>query len=162
MRTLATLCVVGLATGTAPHAQPPQDPHRQMTARSGQVMGFDQNKTTHHFALYPDGGAIDVSVNDATDKTNLDAIRSHLPHIAAMFGAGNFDAPMLVHDTKVPGTAELATLKDHITYTYAETPRGGRVDIVTADPVALQAVYAFLRFQIADHRTGDSLEVRRR
>ena len=77
-------------------------------------------------------------------------------------GAGNFDAPMLVHDAKVPGTAELAKLKDHVTYTYAETLRGGRVDIVTADPVALQAVYAFLRFQITDHKTGDSLEVRRR
>jgi len=30
------------------------------------------------------------------------AIRGHLPHIAMMFSQGNFEAPMLVHDTNVP------------------------------------------------------------
>jgi hypothetical protein len=139
-----------------------QDPHAQMNQRGGQVMGFDQDKTTHHFYLYTDGGAIDVSVKDAADKTNLDAIRAHLPHIAMMFGQGNFDAPMMVHDTKVPGTAELATLKDRVAYKYAETSKGGRVDITTADAEALKAVHAFLKFQITDHKTGDSLEVKKR
>ena len=125
-------------------------------------MGFDQDKTTHHFLLFDDGGAIDVSVKDESDTTNRDAIRAHLPHIAMMFGAGNFDAPMLVHDTAVPGTAEMSKLKDRIAYTYAETPKGGRVDITTSDAGALAAVHAFLRFQISDHRTGDSLEVKAR
>jgi hypothetical protein len=44
--------------------------------------------------------AIDVSVNDPADTKNRDAIRSHLPHITMMFGSGDFDAPMLVHDSK--------------------------------------------------------------
>lgn len=125
-------------------------------------MGFDQTKTTHHFLLYPDGGAIDVSANDAADVESRDAIRSHLPHIAAMFGDGNFEAPMLVHETDVPGTEELAKRKDRVRYTYVETPRGGRVDIVTSDEEALAALYKFLRFQIRDHRTGDSMEVGKR
>ena len=57
-----------------------------------------------YFLLFNDGGAIDVGVKDATDTKNRDAIRSHLPHIAMMFGNGNFDAPMLVHDSaSVPG-----------------------------------------------------------
>jgi len=50
--------------------------------RAGMVMGFDQDKTTHHFSLYTDGGAIEVSVNDPADVKNRDAIRAHLPHIA--------------------------------------------------------------------------------
>ena len=125
-------------------------------------MGFDQEKTTHHFYLYSDGGAIDVAVNDAADKTNLDAIRGHLPHIAMMFSQGNFEAPMLVHDTNVPGTAEMGKLKDRITYRYADTPKGGRVNMITTDAEALKAVHAFLKFQITDHKTGDSLEVRKR
>ena len=103
-----------------------------------------------------------MAVNDASDRANLDAIRAHLPHIAMLFGAGNFEAPMLVHDTKVPGTAEMSKLKDRITYKYAETPRGGRVYINTNDAEALKAVHAFLKFQIADHRTGDSPDVRKR
>jgi len=28
------------------------------------VMGFSHEKTTHHFQLYKDGGAIQVTVND--------------------------------------------------------------------------------------------------
>lgn len=139
-----------------------QDPHAQMNQRGAQVMGFDQDKTTHHFYLYTDGGAIDVSVKDASDKANLDAIRQHLPHIAMMFGQGNFDAPMMVHDTKVPGTAELARFKDRVTYKYGETAKGGRVDITTTDAEALKAVHAFLKFQITDHKTGDSLDVKKR
>jgi hypothetical protein len=142
---------------------PTQDPHAGMNQRGAMVMGFDQEKTSHHFYLYEDGGAIDVSVKDATDATNRDAIRSHLPHIAMMFGQGNFDAPMLVHElSKVPGTAEMARLKQTITYKYVETPKGGRVDIVTTDRAALVAVHEFLKFQITDHKTGDSFDVKKR
>jgi hypothetical protein len=125
-------------------------------------MGFDLDKTTHHFYLYADGGAIDVSANDANDDTNIKAARAHLPHIAKMFGEGDFSAPALVHATNVPGTADLARLKDRLTYRYEETPRGGRVNIHTSDPDALAALHQFLRFQIADHKTGDAPDVRPR
>lgn len=153
-----TTVLAGLAQ-TAPTAQ---EPDTQMNHRGAMVMGFDQTKTTHHFLLYADGGAIDVSANDSADVESRDAIRSHLPHIASMFGSGNFDAPMLVHAADVPGTDELAKRKERIRYTYVETPRGGRVDIVTRDEKALAALHQFLRFQIRDHITGDSLEVGKR
>ena len=126
-------------------------------------MGFDQVRTTHHFLLFNDGGAIEVSVNDLADTKNRDAIRSHLPHIAMMFGEGNFDAPMLVHDSKhVPGTKAMTELKGVIRYQYVETATGGRVDVITSDPAALAAVHRFLKFQIAEHKTGDSTTVRTR
>ena len=127
------------------------------------VMGFDQRATTHHFRLYEDGGAIEVTVNDPGDVKDRDAIRSHLPHIAMMFGSGNFDAPMLVHDSShVPGTAVMAERRDQIRYTYVETPNGGRVEIVTTDPQALTAVHAFLTYQVAEHKTDDVLTVSKR
>ena len=108
-------------------------------------------------------GAIDVSVNDDADVKDRDAIRAHLPHIAMMFGQGNVDAPMMVHDRKdVPGTATMTALKDKIAYRYTETAKGGRVDITTTDKTALGAVHEFLRFQIADHRTGDRTTVGKR
>jgi hypothetical protein len=126
-------------------------------------MGFDQELTTHHFLLFNDGGAIDVSVRDPSDTRNLDAIRSHLPHIAKMFGDGNFEAPMLVHDSKnVPGTAAMAAGKANIRYSYVDTANGGRVNIVTTEPESLAAVHAFLKFQIEDHQTGDPATIRRR
>jgi hypothetical protein len=127
-----------------------------LSHRGAMVMGFDQEKTRHHFVLYTDGGAIEVGVRDAADTKERDAIRSHLPHIAAMFADGNFDAPMLVHDSNnVPGTQVMAAKKDAIQYRYSETSAGGQVSIFTTDADALAAVHAFLRYQIAEHQTGD-------
>ena len=137
--------------------------HHAMNQRGGMVMGFDQDKSAHHFYLYRDGGAIDIQVRDAADATNRDAIRSHLPHIATMFEGGHFQAPMLVHDSKdVPGTKILSEHKDAIRYAYVETPNGGRVNIVTTDQTALAALHEFLRYQITEHQTGDTGSVGRR
>ena len=38
----------------------------------------------------------------------------------------------------------------------------GRVDIVTTDAAALAGVHEFLRYQIAEHKTGDPATVRTR
>jgi hypothetical protein len=130
---------------------------------AGSVMGFDQDRTTHHFWLFPDGGAIDVGVTDVADAKNRDAIRSHLSHIAMMFGSGDFTAPMLVHDSSsVPGTKIMTERKAAIRFQYVETLNGGRVNIVTTDAAALAGVHEFLKYQIAEHKTGDPTTVRMR
>jgi hypothetical protein len=137
--------------------------HDPLHARGAKVMGFDQDKTAHHFYLYEDGGAIDVAIKDASNTKDRDAIRTHLPHVMSLFAEGNFTDPMLVHDTRtVPGTEVMSKLKDRISYKYVETPAGGRVDIVTKDRSALAAVHEFLSFQIKDHRTGDPVTVTKR
>lgn len=158
---LSTVALSAQQTQTPPKPAP-ADPHAQMNMRGADVMGFDQNNTTHHFYLYDDGGAIDVSVKDAADTTNRNAIRSHLPHIAMMFGMGDFSAPMMVHATNPPGTATLKANTTKVKYTYTDTPNGGRVDIVTTDAPTLAAVHAFMQFQITDHKTGDRLTVTKR
>src|SRR5687767_14811735 len=161
--TAAGLSAAIAAAASAQSAPSPHDAHHAaVDARGAHVMGFDQQRTVHHFRLYEDGGAIEVGVRDPADAADRDAIRQHLPHIAALFAEGRFDLPMLVHDTNVPGTGDLARLKAHVTYTYSETPAGGRVDIVSRDAAALAAVHRFLAFQIADHRTGDATAVGRR
>jgi hypothetical protein len=152
-----------VAAGSAQQGADPHPAHHAgVDARGARVMGFDQQRTVHHFRLYQDGGAIDVAVKDPANQGDRDAIRQHLPHIAQLFADGRFDAPMLVHATEVPGTPELARLKAVVSYVYVETPAGARVDIVTTHPEALAAVHRFLAFQIADHRTGDATAVGRR
>ena len=163
MRLVPVLCVLVSLASMPVSLAARQDHHGASGQRGTMVMGFDQARTTHHFLLFDDGGAIDVSVKESADTKNRDAIRSHLPHIATMFGEGNFDAPMLVHDSKnVPGTKLMTERKDVIRYQYVETANGGRVNIVTSDPDALAAVHAFLKFQIAEHETGDPTIVRAR
>ena len=159
MTTVAMVFVTTMTLVQAAGAPPQATAMQQLDERGAHGMGFDQQKTRHHFLLYQDGGAIDVLVKDAADTPNRDAIRAHLPHIAMLFGQGNFDLPHFIHATDVPGTPDMVRLKDRITYRYVETAGGGRVDIVTSDADALAAVHAFLRFQITDHRTGDSLAV---
>ena len=140
-----------------------QQGHHGPDQRFAAVMGFDQAQTAHHFLLFADGGAIDVSANDRSDIKNRDAIRAHLPHIAMMFGNGDFNAPMLVHDSaNVPGTKVMAARKEAISYQYVETPTGGRVNIVSTDRQAIAAVHEFLKFQITEHKTGDPMTVRSR
>jgi hypothetical protein len=130
--------------------------------RGDRVMGFDHEKTTHHFLLYADGGAIEVTANSAEDTESRDQIRKHLGHIARMFSEGNFKAPMLIHEQTPPGVPVMQRMKAEIRYAYEETERGGRVSIKTGDVEALAAVHDFLRFQIKAHKTGDTTEVSER
>lgn len=131
----------------------------EVNARGEHAMGFSQTATTHHFWLARDGGIIQVETNEPNDPANREQIRGHLKHIAGLFGAGNFRIPMLVHNQVPPGVTTMEQLKAKLTFAYEETERGGRVRITTADQAALAAVYEFLRFQITDHQTGDSLDV---
>ena len=90
---LLTIACLWLAQDQAAH----DSHHAGVNERGDQVMGFSHEKTAHHFRLYADGGAIEVEARDANDTASRDQIRSHLQHIAKMFAAGNFSAPMLIH-----------------------------------------------------------------
>jgi hypothetical protein len=155
------LSFVILAGLTGRAQTPTQHSTDQMNARGAHAMGFDQDKTTHHFLLFDDGGAIDVRVKTASDAQNLQAIRAHLPHIAKLFSEGDFSVPHFVHAGPASGSDQMTALKALIRYRYEESADGGQVRIRTTDPRALAAVHAFLRFQITEHKTGDSLDVRR-
>jgi hypothetical protein len=138
-------------------AQDAQDHHAGVMKRGAHVMGFDQTTTTHHFRLTRAGGIIEVTANDAADKTAISQIQNHLRHIAVMFSEGNFTAPMLIHAQEPPGVAEMKRAGAAVGYKYEPLPRGGRVVVNTTAHV--KAVHEFLRFQITDHKTGDPLEV---
>jgi hypothetical protein len=133
--------------------------HQGVVQRGDEVMGFSHQKTTHHFRVYADGGAIEAEANDAKDTASRDEIRAHFSHIAKLFAEGDFSAPMLIHAQNPPGAQEMKKLRDSIRYEVENTERGGRIRITTKEPKALSAVHEFLRFQIAEHQTGDSLDV---
>jgi hypothetical protein len=159
MRTLPlllSLAILPAMAGTQRNPSPDQDQRSEDVVNRGEhVMGFSHQATTHHFRLFNDGGEIVVIANDPKDKASIDQIRTHLGHIARMFASGNFQAPMLIHDTSPPGTATMKRLKKQIRYEFSETESGARIRLVTGGSEATDAVHAFLLFQIVDHRTGD-------
>ena len=120
------------------------------------AMGFSQTASKHSFHLYTDGGAIEVR---SSDPETLQAIRKHLQMIAKEFAAGDFEKPLAVHDQMPDGSATMKELRGEISYAYREIESGGQVRITTRNPRALEAVHSFLRFQIREHKTGDSSQI---
>ena len=149
---LLVLIVSWAASGQHP------DHHTGVVQRGDHVMGFSHETTVHHFRLWKDGGAIEVEATNPKDLVSREQVRMHLRHIAQMFAAGDFDAPMLIHDQTPPGVPVMRRLKTKISYRYEDTDRGGRVRITTQSANALGGIHQFLRFQITDHQTGDPLE----
>jgi hypothetical protein len=159
MKKLLPAVLIAAASLAASAALAQDCHHAKVAERGDHVMGFDHEKTSHHFRLSPDGGSIEVSANDPADTASRDAIRGHLGHIASMFAEGNFDAPMLIHDRVPPGVPTMKRKKASIDWKFEETETGGRVRIASKDPEALSAIHEFLRFQIEDHETGDPTEI---
>ena len=122
-------------------------------------MGFSHDKTTHHFRLYKDGGSIEALANDPGDAASRQEIRQHLQHIAGMFKSGDFDAPMLIHARTPPGVPTMKKLRNQIEYRVEETPKENRVRVSSENSKAVAAIHDFLRFQIQDHQTGDSMTI---
>src|SRR5947208_1995492 len=84
----AVVLTVGAAKAFQHPNMPPgisHDEHLAQVKKEGELkrrgdaaMGFDQDKTTHHFLLKPEGGEIRVEANDPADRSSRDAIRLHL------------------------------------------------------------------------------------
>jgi hypothetical protein len=166
-----TLGIVLLTSGALSAAQHPTMPagmsHEEhlrqlrkdeaLKQRGALAMGFDQDKTEHHFLLRKNGGAIVVTRKDPADAESLAQIRAHFRDIARSFADGAFDTPVATHGELPPGAAAMAAGKARITYRYEERPDGASVVIETADATVLAAIHEFLRYQIVEHRTGDPL-----
>jgi hypothetical protein len=142
---------------------PPGMTHEQHMALMKQhgrtAMGFDQDKATHHFTLTTNGGTIQVTAIHPADQVTHDEIQTHLREIAAAFGRGDFEKPLLTHGEVPPGVSGMQRHKDEITYTYEGLENGGIVRITTSNADALNAIHDFLQYQIREHVTGDPMTV---
>ena len=147
---LSLLAAIALA-GPQGHQAHGQD-------RGRHAMGFDQQRTEHHFLIEPQGGTIQVTARDSQDVESERQIRAHLQHITKAFGIGDFSLPVFVHDTEPTGAAVMKERRAALAYTFVPIRGGGKVVVRTSDAIALAAVHDFLRFQIRHHKTGDPLD----
>lgn len=141
------------------HQHKNENHHQHVNQRGDREMGFSHAKTTHHFRLKSDGGIIEVIANKASDTTSRVQIHRHLKSIAQKFSDGDFSSPKIIHGKIPPGAEMMKNFKSEIKYTYQKIRYGGQVHISTNNPELLKAIHEFLRFQIQDHQTGDSIEV---
>jgi hypothetical protein len=104
--------------------------------------------------------SIQVTANDTSDSASREHIRMHLRHISKAFAEGDFTDPHEVHAEVPPGVPVMKERKDKISYRYGPIANGGRVVIRTEDAKALEAVHDYLRYQITEHKTADSIAVK--
>src|ERR1700693_3068371 len=131
-----------------------EDDFAGVNARGDQGMGFSHKKTTPHFHLLAEGGAIEIQSNEPTDAATQEAVRQHLAMIAVKFSQGDFAIPMFIHATVPPGVETMKRLKSKITFEAENTEHGAQLRMTTHDAEALAAIHSFLSFQIQDHQTG--------
>ncbi len=120
------------------------------------TLGMSHGATRHSFRLFGDGGAIELRANDAGDTASIDAIRKHLQEVMGQFQKGDFSTPAFIHGTAPDGVADMKRLQSDIGYRFEPLETGGRIRITAKSADALSAVHDFLRFQVIEHRTGDS------
>jgi hypothetical protein len=139
---------------------PESSSQHTMVHRGEDVMGFSQTKTAHHFSLTRNGGVIEISAKDPKDTVSQEQIRMHRPHIATAFASGDFTDPTEFHDQTPPGVPTMKRLKAKIQYKFEEIDTGGRVLIHSENAEAIHSIHDYLRFQIRERYTGDSLKVK--
>jgi hypothetical protein len=157
---ISSLFVLLLAT-TDPATCPMHAQHMSEAAHGAEVdtrhdeFGMPHDGVRHSFKLRSNGGVIELQSIE-TDAKTIAAIREHLRSVTKDFDAGNFEKPLFVHGKMPDGVDGMRQRRAAIAYSFHELERGGEIRIATKDAAALSAIHEFLRFQISDHRTGDS------
>jgi hypothetical protein len=126
-----------------------------MKEHGAAAMGFDQDKTAHHFFLRKDGGVITVRAKNPKDALSISQIQHHLALQAGKFSRGDFGAPEQTHSRVPPGVPAMQEMKDEIRYQFRKSRQGGKLRISSSNPTAIEAIHRFLKFQIQEHQTGD-------
>jgi hypothetical protein len=144
-----------LASGSVPAAAQSTDSgFAAVQTRGAEVMGVDQYTSHHVFEDLEDGGRIVLLRDDAADSAGTETIRRHLRAVADSFSRGIFSDPSRVHAREVPGSAELARLRDQIRYQVVDRSGGAELRIMTRDSAAIAALREFLAFQRQDHHAA--------
>ena len=112
--------------------------------------------TRHSFRLFRDGGAIELRAIDGADQSTIDNVRTHLKDIAAQFKKNDFSTPKFVHGREPDGVAGMQKHHHAIQFRYETVDGGGRIRMTTANADALSSIHDFLKFQVVEHRTGNS------
>lgn len=133
--------------------------HGQDVDHRHDAFGMEHTASSHSFRLFADGGAIELRANVAEDEKNVTMIRTHLQQTAVQFNTADFSTPAFVHGYSPDGVAAMARLRANISYQYQQLTGGGRIRITAKSPEALAAVHDFLRFQVVEHRTGNTGKV---
>ncbi|HEX6878922.1 MAG TPA: hypothetical protein VF135_01035 [Terriglobales bacterium] len=152
----ALFCVLLLVSvGTAQSLN--GDSEADVNSRFSRVLGADVGKLLQHYYLVKNGGVIELSAKDPQDQAVIKAIQKYLDMQKDLFEKGKNESEAEVHGKAPDGLAGIKRFRNDITFFSTGTDNGAVLRMFTVNEQAKQAVYEFMKFEIAEHKTGDAL-----
>lgn len=150
--TLALFALSVIVFAQAPTGEP--DP--EMNSRFSHALGVSVDKVNLHFYLVKNGGVIELAAKDPNDSATVGTIQKYLQNQKELWEKGKENAVTEVH-AKPPESANIMRkLRNEITFYMAKTDNGGVLRMFSINEQAKNAIQDYLRFEIAEHKTGDS------
>jgi hypothetical protein len=125
----------------------------EVREKGAEIMPFDLDKTLHTFEKSSDGGVQIVSLRDINTADQLNPIREHLKKIAYDFENGNFDDPVSIHGSDMPGLATLQANASKFSIKYFELENGAKLEYSSTDKEIISAIHLWFDAQVSDHGT---------
>jgi hypothetical protein len=143
------LVSLGVAQATSPSES-------ELNARFSKILGTDAGKVVQHYYLVKNGGVIEFTAKDPNDSASVNAIRKYLDVQKDLFEKGKNDTDTDVHGKVPDGLLVMKKLRGEITFYTVNSEGGAVLRMFSVNNQARQAIHDFMKFQIAEHKTGDS------
>jgi hypothetical protein len=153
---LAVVFLVFTALASSQSATPAADPFQDMNARFSRLLGVSLDKIKLHYYIVKNGGVVDISAKDPNDSSTIAAIQKYLQNQKDLWEKGKESAVTAVHERPPESAATMRRLRNEITFYMAKTDTGGDLRMFSINDQARLAIQDYMRFEIAEHRTGDS------
>ncbi len=153
---LGTLCLLAVLASAQAVPAAPVDPELMMAQRFSKALGVDVNKVVQHYYLVKNGGVIEYTARSDGDRATVAAVQKFLDNQKLLFEKGKSDTDFEVHGKVPDGIPAMKRLRNEITFFSTKTENGAVLRMFSMNPEARDAIQTFLKFEIAEHKTGDS------
>ncbi len=156
-RAISILIALLLLTAVAAaQSAPLPDPEQEMNARFSKAVGVSLDKFILHYYLVKNGGVVELAAKDPGDAATVAAIQKYLQSQRELWEKGKETVVTEIHGTFPEPAATMRKLRNEITFYMAKTDNGGVLRMFSINDQARAAIQDYLKFEITQHKTGDS------
>lgn len=141
-----------LLLGTALAEKPVTGQHTAKNTSTHHLLPYAVDRASEGFAKTANGGIMQIVAKSADDAEQIKLMQQYLQQTAMEYGKGDFSSTERFHGTDIPGLAQMKADKaNKIKYEYKALTDGGQIVFSTEDLQLLEALHAWLDFQINAH-----------
>lgn len=156
VRTLKITLALFALTVVVYAQSPAGDADQEVNSRLSHALGVSLDKVTVHFYLVKNGGVIEFAAKDPNDSASIAAIQKYLQNQKDLWEKGKESAVTEVHAKPPESASTMRKLRNEITFYMAKTDNGAVLRMFSINEQAKNAIQDYLRFEITEHKTGDS------